>query len=1144
MKFTSTFSDIVNTLKQFDFAILLETWCLEKDQHLVTGVLDTHTCLTLNAVKLSKYGRASGGIAVYIKNSLVNYVERICESFPYAIVLKMSTLLTCTGEDIILLCTYLPPEGSPRYAEETNGVEILKEKIIELKSLFPNSALVIIGDLNARIGGEQDFILDDSADFVQGGDWYISDTFSTIKESKDHTVNTFGRSLLSLCYEQNIHTLNGRGTEDKFGEYTYVSSAGASVIDYIIVSSEISDLFDSFKVMELDFSDHFPVSAKMKVKDINATVHQAPELKSLSQPQKFRWDANQCISFNNLLEDEISTGLWSQFVRLAQRNVDQAESLFVSIFHRAAKSMALKPKIRVTEQNRTQPSWWDEECFESKNLKNTLLNNFRKSNCSADREAYCAAKKAFRSLCKTKKRLEQEATKQKLVENVNDAKKFWKTVKSMRGPVKTPVHIPSSHWIEHFQTVLNQDVCIEEDFKQEVNVSNTEHETHCNLCDEQTPNCLNATITHEEITNCISSMAQGKAAGEDGIVIEMLKASAIRTVPYLHLLFNQVLDSGHYPENWSKAMLCPIHKKGSKLNVDNYRGISLLSVVSKLFTKILNQRFVRWAEDSDINNEEQAGYRKGYSTIDQMFNLQSLVQKHICKQKGRCFVLMVDFSKAFDTIPHELLWYKLRKTGVHGKILKVLQNMYSKLKSCVRTPEGLTEYFKCTRGTRQGCMLSPFLFVIYISELVKMLKDAGCSGIQVNDTSDVMLLMFADDIAMCADTPGRLQKMLDTLALFCRKWGLKVNLMKTKIIVFRRGGIVKSTEKWFYNGEVVECVNHYKYLGLFFTSKLSWSLAKKTLASQAGKALNSLYLCNAKCGGIPSKIYFDMFDKMILPILLYGADIWGFKYSEKIEQVQVKFCKRLLGLTSVASNEAALGEVGRYPLAIHYHTRCIKYWLKVLNMTTDRYPRNCYNMLYSLDQSGKHTWASCIREMLEQFGFRYVWNQQGVGDIPLFLEVFKSRVKEYYSRSWFGAVRNCSKLALYTTFKYVLEPERYLDVLYIRKYLVAFARFRCSNHVLEIERGRHLGIEMAERVCKLCVGETVLEDEYHFLMHCVAYKELRAKYIEPHILPNISLYDNFVLLMQSGDVIVQDVACFIYKALCLRQEMIKSVKSS
>ena len=129
-------------------------------------------------------------------------------------------------------------------------------------------------------------------------------------------------------------------------------------------------------------------------------------------------------------------------------------------------------------------------------------------------------------------------------------------------------------------------------------------------------------------------------------------------------------------------------------------------------------------------------------------------------------------------------------------------------------------------------MPSPMLFVLYISEL--MLNEEVCRGVYINEeAANIILLLLADDIAMCSDMPGRLQHLLNVLKKCCDKWGLKLNLLKTKILVFRRGGIVKRNKKW-YNGEkIIQSVKQYEYLGLFFTTTLSRSLSKRTVAAQA-----------------------------------------------------------------------------------------------------------------------------------------------------------------------------------------------------------------------------------------------------------------------------------------------------------------------
>ena len=247
--------------------------------------------------------------------------------------------------------------------------------------------------------------------------------------------------------------------------------------------------------------------------------------------------------------------------------------------------------------------------------------------------------------------------------------------------------------------------------------------------------------------------------------------------------------SGKYPRRWGEAILCPLYKGGSLNDLNNYRGISLTSVLSKIFTKILNNRLIIWAEKSGLFFENQAGYRKGYSTIDQIFCLNSIIQKYLSKKGGRLYAIFVDFSKAFDRVPHCLLWERLINDGVHGRILIIIRNMYNTLRSCVKTREGLTGFFPCEIGTRQGCMLSPFLFTIYLNELILELRNEGESGIFINENIGyIQTLVYADDLVCVADTVGNLQKQINIIQNYCKNWGMKVNLDKTKIVVFRNRG--------------------------------------------------------------------------------------------------------------------------------------------------------------------------------------------------------------------------------------------------------------------------------------------------------------------------------------------------------------------
>ena len=138
--------------------------------------------------------------------------------------------------------------------------------------------------------------------------------------------------------------------------------------------------------------------------------------------------------------------------------------------------------------------------------------------------------------------------------------------------------------------------------------------------------------------------------------------------------------------------------------------------MEKIIHKGIKQPIGLWTEINNKIDDAQGAYRKGRSTIDHIFSLSAIIQKYLSKRGGRFYVAFVDFSAACDSVPHFHLWYRIIKDGIHGRIINVIRSLHSNLKSCLKVPYGLTEYFACVVGTRQGCIISPFL--LYLNELV------------------------------------------------------------------------------------------------------------------------------------------------------------------------------------------------------------------------------------------------------------------------------------------------------------------------------------------------------------------------------------------------------------------------------------------
>ena len=184
-------------------------------------------------------------------------------------------------------------------------------------------------------------------------------------------------------------------------------------------------------------------------------------------------------------------------------------------------------------------------------------------------------------------------------------------------------------------------------------------------------------------------------------------------------LFNFILDSGVIPTNWCLGIIMPLYKNKGSVNdpYNYYRGITLLSCLSKLFTSALNNIITIFLERFDSIGEEQAGFRAGFFTMDHVFVLNSIIDIYLQKRK-RVHCAFIDYKKAFYLVDRSSLWSKLISYGINGKLMSVIFNMtlYHHAKSCVRANGKMSDYFTCNVGVRQGDHLLPLLFAIYLND--------------------------------------------------------------------------------------------------------------------------------------------------------------------------------------------------------------------------------------------------------------------------------------------------------------------------------------------------------------------------------------------------------------------------------------------
>jgi len=182
--------------------------------------------------------------------------------------------------------------------------------------------------------------------------------------------------------------------------------------------------------------------------------------------------------------------------------------------------------------------------------------------------------------------------------------------------------------------------------------------------------------------------------------------------------------------------------------------------VSKLYSTIINNRLQEWIEQNDITGQHQAGFKRNYSTIDHMFTLMAAVQKQFASNR-KLYVAFVDFEKAFDSISRKLLWPILQKHGIKGKLYNCIKSIYSDVKSRIRSGAKLSDFIQCTQGVKQGDVLSPLLFSLFVNEIASEIINNGKHGITLKpDLIELFILLFADDMILLSETIVGLQNQL------------------------------------------------------------------------------------------------------------------------------------------------------------------------------------------------------------------------------------------------------------------------------------------------------------------------------------------------------------------------------------------------
>ena len=628
--------EFVSFVRSFDFVSLVETFLDDFKSDLFPG----HTIFCKPAIKFTKQGRRSGGIVCLVNNDIRKYVKLLNVDYENVLALRIDKCVLKSPKDVLFICAYIPPEGSPFYSffDVDNGVACLEDCLAECLLTQGDVSIILAGDLNSRIADCSPLLITDNViDSLHDSMPASADK----RCSEDKVTNSYGKLFLNLCTAFSLTILIGMWNGDRQGRYTFISDVGCSVNDFFVLSYDLASLFVNnsyFSIIERIESPHMPL--KFTVFLDNKYVYNSQERKNVTVIEKFCWQTDYEEIYKDNLNSLQTQTLFDKAIDMIDFDINNA----LDIFNEAIRACALCMRKRIRIDNNgyaKSKNWFDNDCVQKRKEVRRLLRRFRKSLNTDDRNEYCVSRREYKHLLNHKKKCYMDGLLNKLTDSIHNQQEFWNTMRKISGAKRLAQNnISMENWFSHFKTLLEKPVASETD-NVDINVTAADNDAEYFAYDRP--------ITKEEILLALRRIKRNKSSGPDGIIGEFLKTYNDDMLNFFVNFFNCLFDKGIYPDNWTESVLLPLYKKGDINSPGNYRGISLSDILSKLYGSIINSRLQEWVDLNEITGEHQAGFKKGYSTIDHLFTLLACVRKEFSVNR-KFYVAFIDFEKAFESL--------------------------------------------------------------------------------------------------------------------------------------------------------------------------------------------------------------------------------------------------------------------------------------------------------------------------------------------------------------------------------------------------------------------------------------------------------------------------------------------------------------
>ena len=728
-----------------------------------------------------------------------------------------------------VIVTYAPTEAADSEIAEEHYKNLLKA----IKTVPAHNLLVIIGDFNARISKDE------------------------VLFSYHDITNRNGNLLLDLSMQCNLDITNTSFRKKPGKLWTYLSDTSGIKfqLDYILINKKWRNSIkntEAYNFYSSVGSDHRVLLSTIKL-----------SLRTSKTPPRQKMYEWSVLQHDNDLQHQYSIAVTNRFSSLCMETdtITERYQHLIEANNRAAESLIPTKKRKTHKRNSKDP-----RVVTAREQVNTSFELYKENTNENNRVNLQNAKFLLEQAYNC---VEEEDLNEKL-ENVITAniaykhRESWKIIneisgrkKIKKGQMEGKTNLERiNNWYKHFSNLLGK--------APEVLDENEEIEPIL-----QNLNIRSDPFDLQEYHKVKKAIKENKASGADGIPPEVLKRCDLdKTI----LSFcNQTLG-GHKPDQWSELHIIPLPKSGDLSLGKNYRGITLSSIVAKMFNRLILNRIQ--PEIDPHLRPNQNGFRPNRTTTSQILALRRIIEG-VKARNLQAVITFIDFKKAFDSIHRKKMIKILKAYGIPEKMVDAIAILYNNTRAKILSPDGETEYFEIIAGVLQGDTLAPYLFAIVLDYAMMMALNGNEErlGFQLTRRRSrrtpptiVTDMDFADDIALISHNIQQAQELLSRVEKGAAKVGLKINADKTKAIYYNQDSDVKLIT---IDQLSLETVQDFKYLGSYIDNTDKEINVRKAQTWQACNKLMKIWKSK-----IDNNTKIRLFLTAIEPVLLYGSETW------------------------------------------------------------------------------------------------------------------------------------------------------------------------------------------------------------------------------------------------------------------------------